>query len=168
LSIRLFPGDGIRLRDSGQIRVAAVLESAAHPAWQVRLEVPVGTGRDRRAVDLVLASPAGVMAIEVERALLDLQAQLRSAQLKRAAFAERIGRPVRLVMALPDTDRNRAAVQMHRAVVEAALPLPSRQIWACLRSGVPPNADGLLWVRPARTAAHISRANARGPDGLPR
>jgi len=111
-------------------------------------------GRDRRAIDLVLTSPDGVMAVEVERALLDLQAQLRSAQLKRAAFAERLGKAVWLVMAIPDTDRNRAAVAAHRAIIAAALPLPSRLVWAGLRSGARLNGDGLLWVRAARTAAH--------------
>jgi hypothetical protein len=102
----------------------------------------------------VLVSADEVVAIEVERALLDLQAQLRSAQLKRAAYAERIGRSVWLVMAVPDTYRNRAAVEPHRALVEAALPLPSRRIWAGLRSGGRLNGDGVLWVRAARTGAH--------------
>jgi guanyl-specific ribonuclease Sa len=83
----------------------------------------------------------------VERALLAFQAQLRAAQLKRAAMAERTGRTVRLVIAVPDTRRNRAAVLAHQSLLAAALPVPSKRIWACIRSGVPIEGDGLLWVR---------------------
>lgn len=147
LAIRLFPGDGIRLRDSGQLRVAEMLRAVAHPTWRVQLEVPVATGRDRRAIDVVLDAPGALVAIEIERALLDLQAQLRSAQLKRAALADRVGRTTALVLAVPDTERNRAVVEAHRALLAAALPLPSRRIWACIRSGGHLQGDGLLWVR---------------------
>jgi hypothetical protein len=96
---------------------------------------------------MVLKGLAGMVAVEVERALLDLQAQLRAAQLKRAAMAERMGLSVDLVIAVPDTRRNRAAVLSHRSLVAVALPVPSKKIWACLRSGVPVAGDGLLWVR---------------------
>jgi transcriptional regulator with XRE-family HTH domain len=153
LSFRLFPADGVRLRDSGQLRVAEVLRAAAHPAWRVRLEVPVGTGRDRRAIDLVLDAGEDMIAVEIERALLDLQAQLRSAQLKRAAFAEGIGRAAWLVLAVPDTYRNRTAVETYRTLISAALPVPSRRIWARLRSGGQLDGDGLVWVRAVRTSA---------------
>ncbi|HEY8921988.1 MAG TPA: hypothetical protein VIN32_05095, partial [Candidatus Limnocylindria bacterium] len=104
-------------------------------------------------VDMVLDGPAGMVGVEVERALLDLQAQLRAAQLKRTAMAERTGRTVRLVIGVLDTRRNRAAVLTHRSLLAAALPVPSKRIWACLRSGAPVLGDGLLWVRmPSRAA----------------
>jgi len=154
LVLRLYPSDGVRLRDSGQLQVAEAIRAALSSAWRVRLEVPAGVAPDRRAVDMVLDGPAGTVAVEVERALLDLQAQLRAAQLKRAALAERIGRSVGLVIAVPDTRRNRAAVITHRSLVGAVLPLPSKRIWACLRSGLPVGGDGILWVRrPARSPA---------------
>lgn len=145
LSIRFFPGTGVRLRDSGQLGIAEQLRRQAHPSWHVQLEVPVGVPPDRRAADLLLEAPAEVVQVEIERALLDIQAQLRAAQLKRAALAERLARPVRLVIALPDTRRNRAVVREH-SVLGAALPTPSKRVLASLRSGSPIGADGLLWV----------------------
>ena len=96
---------------------------------------------------MVLEAPAGVLQIEIERSLTDFQAQVRAAQLKRAALAERIGRPVRLVIALPDTRRSRALVAEHRLVVQATLPESSRRVWASLRSGTEISDDGLLWVQ---------------------
>jgi transcriptional regulator with XRE-family HTH domain len=153
LSLRLFPADGVRLRDSGQLRVAEQIRASAHPTWQLRLEVVVAAHPDRRAADMVLTGPSESVEVEIERSLLDLQAQLRSAQLKRTALAERTGRNVRLVLALPDTRRNRAAVEQHRPLLDAALPVGSRSIWSSLRSGEPIGGDGLLWVRiraPAR------------------
>lgn len=163
LVVRLYPADGVRLRDSGQLHVAETIRVALSPAWRVQLEVPVGAAPDRRAVDMVLDGSAGMVTIEVERALLDLQAQLRAAQLKRAAMAERTGRSVSLVIAVLDTRRNRAAVVTHRSLLAAALPIPSKRIWACLRSGLPVGGDGLLWVRSTPTGRAISLANTRAP-----
>jgi hypothetical protein len=96
---------------------------------------------------MVLETAGEHIAVEVERALLDFQAQLRSAQLKRSSMAQSIGKAVRLLMAFPDTRANRAAVAAHRSIIEAALPIPSRQVWAALRAGRPVGGDGVLWVR---------------------
>lgn len=147
LSLRFFPADGIRLRDSGQLRVAERIRVEADGRWHVRLEVPIGPPPDRRAADMVLQAAGACILVEVERALLDFQAQLRAAQLKRAAMTDAMGRTVRLVIAMPDTRRNRAVVDAHRAILETALPVPSRKVWACLRAGAPIGGDGLLWVR---------------------
>jgi transcriptional regulator with XRE-family HTH domain len=102
LGWRLYPVATVRLRDSGQLALAQVIVAAAHPSWRAGLEVPVAPG-DARAADLVLTSVKGIIHVEIERALVDLQAQLRSAQLKRDALAAREGRPIRLVIAVPDT-----------------------------------------------------------------
>jgi hypothetical protein len=147
LSIRLFPADGVRLRDSGQLRVAELIRGALHTATRVQLEAPVAPLPDRRAADMVLQTTAEVVQVEIERALLDFQAQLRAAQLKRAAMADQLGRAIQLVIAVPDTRRNRAVVDDHRLIVESALPIPSRRIWSSLRSGDRVGGDGLLWVR---------------------
>jgi hypothetical protein len=147
LSIRLFPADGVRLRDSGQILAAEQIRNAAHAAWRIRLEVPVGVPPDRRAADMILETAAELVVIEIERALLDFQAQFRAAQLKRSAIAERRGGPVRLVLAVPDTRRNRAVVDAHMSILATALPTPSRRIWASMRGGSPVEGDGLLWIR---------------------
>lgn len=147
LSVRLYPADGIRLRDSGQLELADVIRAAAHASWRVRLEVPVARPPDRRAADMVLDSTVEVVLIEIERGLRDLQAQLRAAQLKRVALAERLGRDVRLVIAVPDTPAARRATAPHAAVLRSAMRMTSRAAWAAIRSGASLHGDALLWVR---------------------
>jgi len=87
LGWRLYPVATVRLRDSGQLAIAQLIVQAAHPRWRPRLEVPVAPG-DRRAADLLLSGPTEILHVEIERALVDVQAQLRAAQLKRQALAE--------------------------------------------------------------------------------
>ena len=109
LGWRLYPNASVSLRDSGQLRLAQAIVRAAHPRWTPRLEVPVGNA-DLRAADIVLESDDEVLHIEVERTLVDFQAQLRAAQLKRESLAAELQRPVRLVIAVPDTRAVRARV----------------------------------------------------------
>jgi transcriptional regulator with XRE-family HTH domain len=164
LSIRLFPANGVRLRDSGQLLVADLIRGAVHATVRVRLEVPVAPPPDRRAADMVLQTTNEVVEVEIERALLDFQAQLRAAQLKRTAMAEQLGRAVQLVIAIPDTRRNRAVVEVFRLIVGSALPIPSRRIWAALRSASPVGGDGLLWVRSSPAAALTTPGSRRARE----
>ncbi|MEX1072884.1 MAG: hypothetical protein WED86_04220 [Chloroflexota bacterium] len=145
--MRLYPADGIRLRDSGQLGVAELIRAAAHRSWQVRLEVPVAPPPDRRAADMVLGGVGELILVEIERGLRDFQAQFRAAQLKRVALAERFGRQVRLVIAVPDTAAARRALAPHAEIVGSGLPVTSRAAWAAVRSGGPLAGDALLWVR---------------------
>lgn len=147
LSVRIYPADGVGLRDSGQLKLAELIRAAAHRSWRVSLEVPVAPPPDRRAADMVLDSFGEVVLVEIERGLRDLQAQLRAAQLKRVALAERRGQQVRLVIAVPDTAMTRQVVAPHVAVIRSALPVSSRTAWAAIRSGLALNGDALLWVR---------------------
>ncbi len=147
LSLRLWPASGVHLRDSGQLGIAEQIRGEVHADWQVALEVPVGLPPDRRAADMVISHSECVVMLEIERSLLDFQAQLRAAQLKRTALAERLGRGVHLVLAIPDARKSRTAVAAHGPVVAAALPVSSRRVWASLRAGTPLAGDGLLWVR---------------------
>jgi transcriptional regulator with XRE-family HTH domain len=148
LVVKVVPGDGIRLRDSGQWVIAQVIQSEAHARWRIRLEVAVAPPPDRRAVDLVLEQPAEVAAVEIERGMSDAQAQFRSGELKRAALAERLGREVRLVIAVPDTSVLRQRLAPFASLIGATFPVTSRAAWAAIRSGEPLGADALLWVRP--------------------
>lgn len=147
LSVRLYPADGIRLRDSGQLSLAEVIRAAAHSSWRVSLEVPVAPPPDRRAADMVLADATDVLLVEIERGLRDLQAQLRAAQLKRVALSQRLGRAVTLVLAIPDSAAARQAVAPHAAILRGAIPVTSRAAWAAIRSGASMRGDALLWVR---------------------
>jgi transcriptional regulator with XRE-family HTH domain len=158
LSLRLFPGDGLKLRDSGQMDIALAIRTEAHSTRRVRLEEPIAYGNDRRAADMILETPIELVMLEIERGLVDFQAQYRAAQLKRATLAARLGRTVRLVIALPDTRRNRELLRQHQELIRTALPISSRRIWAAIRSGEALGGDGLLWVRVRRNAASAQQA----------
>lgn len=143
---RLYPVATVRLRDSGQLALARAISTAAHPSWTVTLEAPVAPG-DPRAADMVLAGRHEVLHIEIERALVDAQAQLRSAQLKRQSLAERERLPIRLVIAVPDSRVARERLEPARELLQRSFPNSSRQIWAAIRDGLPLGGDGILFVR---------------------
>jgi len=147
LSIKVLPAQGPRLRDTGQMHLAAAIRAQAHPRWKVLLEVPVAPAPDLRAADLVLMQAKHAIQVEIERWLRDFQAQLRRAQLKRLALGERLERPVRLVLAVLDSQSSRSVLAQHAAIVQAALPMSPRRTWAAIRSGEALANDGLLFVR---------------------
>lgn len=149
LGWRLYPVATVRLRDSGQLGIAQAIVAAAHRNWQARLEVAVAPG-DLRAADLLLATAGEILHVEIERALVDLQAQLRAAQLKRQALAERENRPIRLVLAVPDTRSTRARLAPFAELIARTLPASSSATWRALRSGEPLGVDGILFVRAPR------------------
>ena len=154
LSLRAFPGPGVRLRDSGQLALTSVLRAAAHDSWVLTLEAPVGD-QHGQAADMLLLGRGFGLHIEVETALVDLQAQLRKGQLKRDGLERRHGTKLAFVIALGESKRNRDTVRAVAPVVKAALPASAREVLNSLRAGTPLAQDGLLWIRPPR------RTNAR-------
>ncbi|MGH8733012.1 MAG: helix-turn-helix domain-containing protein [Burkholderiales bacterium] len=146
LGWRLYPVATVRLRDSGQMAIAQAIIAAAHPSWRARLEVPIAAG-DPRAADLVLSGAVGALHIEIERALVDFQAQLRSAQLKREPLATKDRRPTRLVIAVPDTTTTKARLAPFGHLLAQTLPATSREIGRSIRTGDPLDSDGILFVR---------------------
>lgn len=159
LVVRVAPGDGISLRDSGQLEIVQLIASECHPRWRRTIEMPIGIGPDRRAADLVIETHEEVVLIEVQRVWVDHQGQYRPLQLKRAALAERLGRPVSLVLALIDTERTRRTLVGHQSVLRETLPVSSRRIWAAIRSGERIGGDGILWIRPSALRARGSAAD---------
>lgn len=143
---RLYPVATVRMRDSGQLGIAQAIVSAAHPTWRPQLEVPVAQG-DLRAADLLLLGADEIIHVEIERALVDFQAQLRSAQLKREALAAAEERPIRLVLAVPDTRTSRARLAPFAELIARTLPVRSTRAWRAVRSGEPLGGDGILFVR---------------------
>ena len=115
---------------------------------------------DRRAADMVLETQRETILIEIERWLVDFQAQLRSAQLKRAALTDKCGHPVRHVIGVPDLPRARDACAAYAGLIQEVFPMTSRQAWAALRSGMPIGGDALLWIRsrPRRDRPTVTRA----------
>lgn len=147
LWMRAYPLGGPSLRDSGQLAIASWVQAVVPSSTTVKLEAPVGEGR---AIDVVLFTAGEIVAIEIERLLVDFQAQFRAADAKRSALAAEHTRPVRLVMIVADTHRNRLAVSSHDTLIRSALPGGTRQVVAALRSGRSLGRDGLAWVRPSR------------------
>lgn len=148
LVLRAFQGTPPRLRDTGQLELAQQLVAQASTAWQPQIELLIG--QHGESIDLAFFGPAEILATEVERMATDYQNQYRRADRKRQALAAQHRRPVRLVLVIEDTRRNRAAVAPHLALIKTALPAGSREVLRALRSGQPLGRDGCLWVRSSR------------------
>lgn len=148
IALKAYPGRGVALRDSGQLHVARMLSGLALDRWRPAIEVPAGP--NGRSADLVFFGPDEVIHLEIERFAVDLQAQYRAALAKREHLASAEARPVRLVLCIADTPRNREAMRPHRELIARQLPAGSRAVLSALRSGRPLGSDGVLWVRPGR------------------
>lgn len=147
LSVRLFPSDRSPLRDRGQVRMIETILGKASPAWHPTAEVSVAADAgDRRAVDLVLASALEVLAIEAQREFADVQSETRQHLAKRDVLQRHERRPVRYVLALPDTHRMHQLVRDHATLMRTLFPVSSRRAWQAIRSGKPLGGDALLWV----------------------
>ena len=145
LVVRTYPRSGPQLRDHGQLKIAGDLARMAAPSWRVDLEV--AAGEHGQAIDMVFWSAEEILALEIERRMIDYQAQLRAASLKRDWLAGKHARPVRLVLAIEDTHRNRETMALHLPLMRMTFPLGSRAVMGAIRGGRPLGADGLLWIR---------------------
>jgi hypothetical protein len=96
---------------------------------------------------MVLVGASEIIHLEIERALFDVQAQLRRGLLKRDALSQRHDRPVRFVLAIPDTARNRRHLTTVGDLLRRTLPQTSKTVWARIRDGRPLGADGVLVLR---------------------
>jgi transcriptional regulator with XRE-family HTH domain len=144
---KAFPAASPSLRDTGQLRVAEFLRRQTAASYRVMFEVGLG---NLTAADMVLYGPIEIIHIEIERYLADWQAQFRSATTKRDLIAGLHARPVRLVIAIEDSDHNRSVFRAHRGVIASMLPVGTRAIMHAIRSGIPLESDGILWVRTRR------------------
>lgn len=143
--IRAYNGRAPSLRDSGQLAAANQLQSWAHSSWQPDVELLIGPHGE--SIDMAFFGPSEIWALEIERMATDFQAQYRRADRKREALAALHQRPVRLVLAIEDTRRNRAALEPHLAFIRSVMPAGTREVLGCLRTGQPLGRDGLIWIR---------------------
>jgi transcriptional regulator with XRE-family HTH domain len=141
---RAFPASAPSLRDTGQLWIANSLRRTAHSSYSVATELGLG---NLRSADQVLFGPIEIIHIEIERMLADLQQQYRNAAEKRDVLAAAHHRPVRLVLVVEDTRRNREVVRPHADLIGAMLPAGSREVLKAIRSGEPLGRDGILWIR---------------------
>lgn len=146
---RAFPAGTPSLRDTGQLTIARHLMGLASPSLRIAIEHGMGNGR---AIDLVAFGPTEIVAVEIERLLVDFQAQYRSADAKRAELASAHSRPVRLVLVVEDTRHNRSAAAAHALIIRATLPAGTRDVWRGLREGKELGRDGMAWIRRTRVS----------------
>jgi transcriptional regulator with XRE-family HTH domain len=143
-----YPGRGPGLRDSGQIGIAQWLAGQADERWRMTLEESAGDHGE--AIDQMFWGPTEIVAFEIERFLLDWQNQLRGWRRKREWLAARHSRPVRLVVAVTDTRRNRTAIEPFLDIVQRTFPATTRDVMHAIRTGAPLGSDGLCWIRERR------------------
>lgn len=140
LSVKLFPvGGGIR--DAAQSRYIAAFVARIGRMWKVTLEAPIPLAGDLRAVDVLLTSDQARIAVEVITRLADVQAQIRSVQLK----ARDIG-ATRLILVIAGTHANRNALASARAALLSSFDLDSRRMLADLAAGRDPGRDGIVML----------------------
>jgi transcriptional regulator with XRE-family HTH domain len=142
---KAYPVKTPSLRDTGQLRIAETLRQAAHSSYRVVQELGLSSGR---SADQVFFGPDEIIHAEIERVLADLQAQYRSGSTKRDELAAAHRRPVRLILVVEDTRRNRTAVRPHLQLLRTMLPAGSREVMRSIRTGQPLGRDGLIWIRP--------------------
>jgi transcriptional regulator with XRE-family HTH domain len=141
---RAFPATEPSLRDTGQLWIADSLRRRAHPSLSVAIEHALG---NLRSADAVFFGATEIIHVEIERLITDYQAQYRRMAEKRDLLAEEHRRPVRLVLAIEDTARNRSAVRPHTALIATAFSAGSRDVLRALQSGTPLGRDGIVWIR---------------------
>jgi transcriptional regulator with XRE-family HTH domain len=146
--LQAFPSRKPSLRDSGQLDLAEFLCGISSNGWRSSLEFSAGDHGE--AIDVCFFGPNEILAVEIDRMILDFQDQYRRNVRKREFLAGHHRRPVRLVMAIEDTQRNRSATAAHLGFLRSHLPAGSREITTALRSGEPLGRDGLLWIRRSR------------------
>lgn len=133
------------LRDSGQMEIAQGLCALAHPSLKAMLEVPAGDHGE--ACDVGFFGSQEIIDAEIDRLISDFQDQQRRNAAKRDWLAARHQRPVRLVMIVEDTERNRRALEPHLELIRSVLPATTREVLDALRTGEPLGRDGLAWFR---------------------
>jgi hypothetical protein len=93
---------------------------------------------------------AGISHIDIERTLVDFQAQVRAAQLKRELLQRSSDIPIRLVVALRHGVATRRALREHADLLRRAFPVGTRRIWSSLTTGAELGSDGILMLPDVR------------------
>jgi transcriptional regulator with XRE-family HTH domain len=138
LSISLWPVGGA-IRDAAQARHIARFVARVGRHWRTRLEAPVPLPGDLRAADILLSQGGLRIVVEVITRLADLQAQIRSVQIKARDLEA-----TRLVIVVAGTHANRRAVAGAAATLVGSFELNSARVLADLAAGRDPGRDALI------------------------
>ena len=139
-SLRLYP-EGPRLRDAASVRVLESLRLELHPSLGWATEVPLAIRGDRRAWDAVIAGRGWRIAVECETRLFDVQALERRIGLKRRDDGD-----PHVLLLLPATRTNRAALTAAAGRLRSLFVLDTRAMLWALRAGEQPASSGIVML----------------------
>jgi len=138
LSFNLWPvGGGIR--DAAQVRLISHFLARVGRPWRAKLEAPMPIPGDFRAVDILLTRGDLRIAVEAITRLADLQAQLRSVEVKARDLSA-----TRLVIVVRGSHANRRALAMARATLASSFELDTQRVMAALAVGRDPGRDAIV------------------------
>jgi hypothetical protein len=133
----LYP-NGDPVRDRGQLALLERFRARLHPSLKWRTEVPVPIAGDLRAGDGTVRGTFGVILVEAETRLTDIQAVERKVALKQRDLGAD-----RLTLLVADTPNNRRVLELHPEVRER-FPVGARKAMAALARGEDPGGDSLV------------------------
>jgi transcriptional regulator with XRE-family HTH domain len=137
ISIKFYPV-GRRLLDAGQLALLHRLQARISRIWRWETEVPMPIAGDLRAADARLTGPVTIL-VEAFTRLVDYQAQVRAAQLKRRDLGAD-----RLLVLVAGTSSNRRAVRDAGRLAQLSVPVGTRRALAALADGRDPGGDALV------------------------
>jgi transcriptional regulator with XRE-family HTH domain len=138
-SLKLYPiGGGIR--DVAQARYIERFVARVRARWRVKLDSPVPIVGDLRAVDIILIGVCTI-AVEVVTRLTDLQALLRSAQLKQRDIGAQ-----RLIIVVAGTRANRKILADMRTMLGPTFDMDTQRVMSRLEQGDDPGRDAIVVI----------------------
>jgi len=164
VSVRLYPGTGLRLTDHIQARIVEGLIRILHPRWTWMLEVPVYRPV-RGVIDLVVHDRASnlVVAVEVQSQMRRLEQQLRWSNEKSEAlpsadfwrFVDPAPRVERLLV-LRSTRANRDLASRFQDLLTTAYPGSTSLAYGSLTSAAAPwPGNAVVWATVEHDVARI-------------
>lgn len=175
VSIRLYPGNGPRVRDHIQVRMIEALLAALHPRWIARLEVAVHRPV-RGVIDVVLQDRelGDVVAGEGHSALHSVEHQVRWAGQKADAIVSARGWPwsdrpdeprIGRLLILRSTTAMRSLVETLPATFRTAYPARTVDaVTALTTAGAPWPGHAIVWVEVDGTRTRLLRGAPRGME----
>lgn len=151
-------------------RQQAAMELAGPGGWTARPEVTISTADGvQRFIDVLLERRHEIVVIEIVNLIADFGGDLRGLERKIAAVSQqRPGLPVRGLLIVRATHRNRVVIRELSAMIHARFPASPAAWLRALASGAPmPDADGFLWSE-SRSAGLRAPRLARGARPAPR
>jgi transcriptional regulator with XRE-family HTH domain len=135
---RAYPG-GPGVRDAKHAELLRRFRERLLPGVPWLTEVPIRGGGDLRAWDGFTVLERIRIAIEAEMRLVDAQALDRRIALKRQDSGISV-----VILLLPDTHTNRAALAADRGALRANFPLDTRAVLSAVTAGRAPRASGIV------------------------